>query len=335
MLLSIITPVYNTAEYLPFCIDSCLQQGVSADDYELIYVNDGSADRSAEILDGYAQKFPNLRVIHKTNEGVSVARNVALDLAQGEYIWFIDSDDFIEKNVFPDIFEILRTRKPQKLQLNMYHMKSDYFTPEEEALFRAKKLVPGKQLMCSAVYRAECINKNKTRFHPELRSNGDLVFGYELKKSMGGFTNIAAYDPIVYYYRKNGGSITYTASSKKLHSFISLSAIMYRHFLEDYDGFAAYTMVRYLYRSFHGISQLPRKERRGWVRFMREKRVYPVVVPREGSAYYRTHYKTMRIKGVHPLLFRRIPTPLGYAYVMIRAAFSRTIHAMQKTLRGR
>lgn len=333
MLLTIITPVYNTSEYLRFCIDSCLQQGVSADDYEIIFIDDGSTDQSPAILDEYASKYPNLTVVHKMNEGVSVARNIALDMARGEYIWFIDSDDFIEKNVFPDIFEILRTQQPEQLQMNMYHMNSDYFTPEEEALFEAKELVPGKRLICSAIYRAECIQKNNTRFHPELRANGDLVFSYELKKSIGGYKKIATYEPIVYYYRKNGSSITYTVSTKKLRSFISLSAIMYQHFLDDHDGFAAYTMVKYLYRSFHGMSQLPRAERKEWLRFMREGQVYPVIVPKEGAAYYRTHFKTMGIRGVHPLLFRWIPTPVGYAYVMSRSAFSGLIRSVRNRIK--
>lgn len=333
MLLSIITPVYNTGEYLSFCIDSCLEQGVSPADYEIIFIDDGSSDDSPAILDAYAAKYPNLRIVHKVNEGVSVARNVALDMAQGEYIWFIDSDDFIEKNVFPDIFGILRTQKPEILRMNMYHMKSDYFTPEEEALFREKKLVPGKRLICSAIYRADCINKAPTRFHPELTSNGDLVFGYELKKSIGGYTNVAAYDPIVYYYRKNGGSITYRPSSKKLRSSISLCAIMHAHAQEGDDGFAEYTMVRFMYKSLHGLAQLPRAERAQWLHLMRQKQVYPIQANREGRAYYRAHYKTMGIKGVPRMLFRWIPTPVGYGYVMLRSSVSKMLHGVRNILK--
>ena len=330
MLLSIITPVYNTAQYLSACLDSLLNQGVPYDSYEIILINDGSTDNSAEILDQYATQHSNLRVVHKENSGVSASRNIALDMARGEYIWFIDSDDFIEKNVLPDIFEVLRTEKPEQMQLNMYHMKSDYFTPDEEELFNAKKLSPGKQLICSAIYCAECINRNHTRFHPELTANGDMVFGYELRKSIGGYTKVATYDPIVYYYRKNGGSITYRPSAKKLNSFISLSSIMYHHFLEDGDGFAAYTTVRYLYRSFHGMSQLSHPERKQWLHLMREKGVYPLVIPQAGLAYYRTHYKSMAIKGVPQSLFRWIPTPVGYTYVMLRSFISNTLKKMQK-----
>lgn len=330
MLLSIITPVYNTAAYLRFSLDSCLDQGVSAEDYEIICIDDGSTDESPAILDEYATRYPNLRVVHKANEGVSVARNVALDMAQGEYIWFIDSDDFIQRNVLPDIFEILRSRKPQQLQMNMYHMKSDFFTSEEEVLFREKKLTPGKRLICSAIYRMECVNAAPTRFHPELTSNGDLVFSYELKKSVGGYQNIAVYDPIVYYYRRNGGSITYRPSAKKLRSSISLSAIMYGHFLEDGDGFGAHTMVRYLYRSFHGMSQLPRAQRREWLDFMKDKGIYPVIVPKAGAAYYRDHYKSMGIRGIPRFLFRWIPTPVGYGYVMLRAFLSGAVRKLRK-----
>lgn len=322
MFLSIITPVYNTAKYLPFCLDSVLDQGMPYNEYEIILINDGSTDNSAEILDQYAAKYPNLRVIHKENSGVSATRNIALDMAQGEYIWFIDSDDFIERNVLPAIRELAQS-SPQRIHTMMYHMKSDFFTPEEEGLYREKKLVPGKSLICSAIYRRDCIEQGPTRFHPELTCNGDLVFSYELKKSICGYTNEATLtEPIVYFYRKSSGSITYRPSPKKLNSFICLCSIMHSHALKSGDGFAEYTMVRYLYRSFHGMSQLPRAERSQWLQRMREKQVYPIVANKEGCTYYRNHYQTMRIKGIPVFLFRWMPTPMGYRYVMVRSFIS-------------
>ncbi len=331
MFLSIITPVYNTAEYLSLCIDSCLEQGFSLDDYEILLIDDGSVDGSAEILDKYVSKYSNLTVIHKSNGGVSVARNIALDLAQGDYIWFVDSDDFIEKNVLSDLYNLAMSHRPEKIQLNMYHMKSDYFTPEEEELYKTQKLIPGKRLICSAIYRADCINKNKTRFHPELRSNGDLVFSYELKKSIGGYQNVVTFeDPIVYFYRKNVNSITYTVSTKKLNSSISLSSIMHGHALDDGDGFAEYTMVKYIYFSLHGIAQLPRSERRVWIDLMREKGVYPVRASKDGYIYYKDHYATMSISGVPQLLFRWIPTPIGFFYVKMRSLVSNIIKLLRK-----
>ena len=101
---SIIVPIYNTEEYLPRCIDSILNQRYS--NIELILVDDGSTDKSPKICDDYANKDKRIKVIHKTNGGVSSARNSGLDIASGEYITFVDSDDYIT-NSFSEVCERL------------------------------------------------------------------------------------------------------------------------------------------------------------------------------------------------------------------------------------
>lgn len=93
--LSIIVPVYKTEKYLPKCIDSILAQTFT--DFELILIDDGSPDRCGEICDEYAAKDDRIIVIHQKNQGVSAARNAGLDIARGEYIGFVDSDDQIEE----------------------------------------------------------------------------------------------------------------------------------------------------------------------------------------------------------------------------------------------
>ena len=90
MKLSIIVPVYNTGIYLHKCIESILSQ--TFDNFELILVNDGSNDNSGEICNDYAASDTRIKVIHKHNEGVSIARNVGISIATGDYIGFIDSD---------------------------------------------------------------------------------------------------------------------------------------------------------------------------------------------------------------------------------------------------
>ena len=90
-LLTIIIPVYNTAPYLPDCLTSILGQTFS--DFELLLINDGSTDGSGTICDEYAKKDNRIRVFHKGNGGVSSARNLGLDNARGEWIYFVDSDD--------------------------------------------------------------------------------------------------------------------------------------------------------------------------------------------------------------------------------------------------
>ncbi|MEG1885868.1 MAG: glycosyltransferase [Alistipes sp.] len=95
-LISIIIPVYNAEQQLSQCIDSVLRQSLS--DFELLLVDDGSTDRSGEICDQYALQDARIKVFHQPNGGVSAARNRGLDNAQGEFVVFIDADDWVESN---------------------------------------------------------------------------------------------------------------------------------------------------------------------------------------------------------------------------------------------
>ena len=90
-ILSIIIPVYNVEKYFRRCLDSVMSQ--SFRDYELLLVDDGSSDSSGAICDEYAVRDERIRVFHKTNGGVSSARNVGLEHAKGEWIYFVDADD--------------------------------------------------------------------------------------------------------------------------------------------------------------------------------------------------------------------------------------------------
>ena len=96
MKLSVIVPVYNVEKFLPRCLDSLLRQGLEVGEYEVICVNDGSPDNCAPILAEYEQKFPGIfRVITQENQGLGEARNTGMKAAQGEWITFVDSDDYV------------------------------------------------------------------------------------------------------------------------------------------------------------------------------------------------------------------------------------------------
>lgn len=101
--ISVIIPVYNVEKYLKRCINSVLEQTYK--DYEILLINDGSTDTSGLICDDYASKHTNIHIIHKTNKGLSDTRNVGISNAKGEYIYFLDSDDYI----IPNCLEILYT----------------------------------------------------------------------------------------------------------------------------------------------------------------------------------------------------------------------------------
>ena len=95
MFLSIIVPVYNTSSYLTTCIESLLNQGPDTSDYEIILVNDGSTDHSPAICRDYAKKYAHVKTVDQPNGGVSSARNKGMGLAQGDFICFVDSDDYL------------------------------------------------------------------------------------------------------------------------------------------------------------------------------------------------------------------------------------------------
>ena len=93
-LITVIVPVYNVEKYLTRCVDSIINQTYK--NLEIILVDDGSTDSSPAICDNYAKKDSRINVIHKQNNGASSARNAALDIASGDYIGFVDSDDYIK-----------------------------------------------------------------------------------------------------------------------------------------------------------------------------------------------------------------------------------------------
>ena len=114
MIFSIIIPVYNVEKYLSQCLDSILNQDFT--DFELILVDDGSTDRSGEICDQYKSKDSRVNVIHQENSGQATARNAGTKASKGEYIIYIDSDDFIISNDF--LSELYSSINNNKVDLN-------------------------------------------------------------------------------------------------------------------------------------------------------------------------------------------------------------------------
>ena len=101
-LITIIIPVYNTEQYLTTCLDSLLQQ--TFQDFEVILIDDGSKDKTGDICDEYASRFPKIKVIHQKNRGVSAARKIGLEMACGKYIISVDADDWMEEDMLESLF---------------------------------------------------------------------------------------------------------------------------------------------------------------------------------------------------------------------------------------
>lgn len=101
--ISVVVPVYNVEKYLSKCIDSIMHQ--SFENLEIILVDDGSKDNSGKICDKYAKEYTNIKVIHQENKGLSMARNTGIEMATGEYIGFVDSDDYIDAKMYEVLYK--------------------------------------------------------------------------------------------------------------------------------------------------------------------------------------------------------------------------------------
>lgn len=130
MLISVIIPVYNSASFLKECVGSVLNQ---SENLEIILINDGSKDDSGALCDELAKENANIKVLHKQNGGVSSARNAGLELAKGDFIAFIDSDDSIKKGYFSDLLAKIGSSDVLVLSINDYKVPKPFILSGWEA----------------------------------------------------------------------------------------------------------------------------------------------------------------------------------------------------------
>lgn len=112
MTLSIVIPAYNAETFLPQCLDSIFTQNAEIEDFEVICIDDGSKDNTASILESYT-RYGNFHYLSKRNEGVSIARNTAISLAKGDYIWCVDADDLVLPGALSWVLDVLRQEQPE------------------------------------------------------------------------------------------------------------------------------------------------------------------------------------------------------------------------------
>lgn len=229
MKLSIIIPVYKVEKYLRNCLDSCLSQDISKDEYEIICVNDGSPDNCPLILEEYSSHFSNIKIITQNNQGLSVARNNGLNNAIGDYIWFVDSDDTICKNILSSIIERLHS-SPDLLQLNYQNTYEDNRNPEIKIFSIGNKTrVSGKYIVANGclpapaqftIYRRNFLVENKLYFTPNIFHEDS-----EFKPRVTYLANsVEVFDKVAYnYLHRLNGSIT---SNFKLKNGLDIITVM-------------------------------------------------------------------------------------------------------------
>ena len=251
-MISVIIPVYNVEKYLAKCIESILCQTFT--DWELILIDDGSIDQSGKICDQYAYKDSRIKVTHKKNEGVSRARNTGIALAQGEYICFIDSDDWIAPTYLQDF-------KAQEQQCDFYFSGALYDTYDK--VYSYKKYTEkycqnryeirdeffNQDLLSNGypwgkLYKTQIIKDNKLRFNENLTINEDHIFVFQYFSCINTLyiTNTAGYHYTVFDNsgRKLSSKInSYTelkAASEQFNSIINLLKSLWNFSQEKYDS---------------------------------------------------------------------------------------------------
>lgn len=217
--LSFILPVYKVEKYLPQCLNSILSQ--ITPECEVILVDDGSPDNSGAICDEYAAKYPNVKVTHIPNGGNSAARNLGVDMAEGKYVCFVDSDDYIDSQAVPKLLDWISRENADVCFLQATKVFPDgREVPLGEGMtaegLRGKSRVEALAFMASCpkypggpwakLLKREFLMKNNIRFPGDRRLCEDLFYTLDIYLSAEAFD---ALDFPYYYYRQNvAGSIT-------------------------------------------------------------------------------------------------------------------------------
>lgn len=220
-LISVIVPIYKVQDYLKECIESIINQTYS--DIEVILVDDGSPDRCPQMCDEWAKRDSRIRVVHKKNGGLSSARNAGLDVAKGEYISFVDSDDFICKDALENLYNRIKDDKSIGITSGLIYRYQDGSINnfKDQWLCSKEIVIPSSEFLLETMsqktsytvwnklYRRDVIGN--TRFR-EGRNNEDTLFMYDLGKNIAILNVCMVEIPhYVYYYRYRENSICTTA----------------------------------------------------------------------------------------------------------------------------
>lgn len=222
--ISVIVPVYNVEKYLDKCIQSILNQSFT--DFELLLIDDGSTDQSGAICDAYALQDERIRVFHKENGGVSSARNMGLDEAKGEWIAFVDSDDWVIESYFS---ELLSAKDVDLVVSGVFLVnESIQFSPPCKLLKVENDLLfLDKQLCCiyfrtpwSKLFKNKIIRMQSLRFNTSLRIGEDTDF---ILRYLCTVNVIQFISTCPYHYRENwfGGLQRYSMNTIDVHTHLS------------------------------------------------------------------------------------------------------------------
>ena len=247
---SVIVPIYNVEGYIEKCLETLVNQ--TLDDIEIILVNDGSKDNSALIAKKYLEKYPEKIVyLEKENGGLSDARNYGMPYAKGEYIAFLDSDDYVEKDMYEKMYEIAKKENSDMVECDFYW---EYPDKKKEDI---GKIYSGKDEMLEKIrvvawnklIKREILEKTKIQFPKGYRYE-DVEFTYKLIPYLEKVSFLKK--PCIHYMQRQG-SISNTQNERTKEIFDVLEHVIdyykQNNFFEKYKNELEYVYIRYAFCS--------------------------------------------------------------------------------------
>ena len=244
---SVIVPVYNVEKYIDKCLKSLVEQ--TLDDIEIIVVNDGSTDDSKKVIDNYIERYPGKIVyLEKKNGGLSDARNYGIPYAKGKYIAFLDSDDYVEKDIYEKMYEVAKNENSDMVECDFYweypnKTKKDIgviYSGQNEMLENVRVVAWNKLI------KREILEISKIQFPKGYRYE-DVEFTYKLIPYLSKVSFVK--EPLIHYIqRQNSISNSQNERTKEIFDVLEHVLEFYKekNIYEKYKNELEYTYTRYL-----------------------------------------------------------------------------------------
>lgn len=232
--ISLILPAYNVESYIENCITSCESQDLPHDSYEIIIVNDGSTDTTSSKIECFSKLYKNIRILNQENSGLSMARNNGVEIANGKYIWFIDSDDTISTNCLANLVKVIEEFDLDALTVGpSIAFKKEFpesfnISDDVSVIYNGKDYIlnSGKFVVGAwcYIFKKSFWVRNNLSFYPGITFEDTQLMAYALSKAskVAALTKFSCYN-----YIQRSGSIMNSALTK--HKLFSTVVIVNSH----------------------------------------------------------------------------------------------------------
>lgn len=260
---SLIIPVYNVENYIEKCLNSVVNQTLK--DMEVIIVNDGSKDSSKQKIEKYLKKYPRIKYLEKENGGLSDARNYGMQYATGEYIAFLDSDDYVEETMYEEMYNVAQKEAADMVECNFIWEYPDKKREDIGSVYNSKREMVEKARVVAwnKLIKRELLEKTCVKFPIGLRYE-DVEFFYKLVPYL---EKVSFVKKCFVHYIQRGNSIANTQNirTKEIFTVLQNVILYYREngFYDEYKDELEFIYVRFLLcSSLKRICKIQNKEER-------------------------------------------------------------------------